>query len=111
MSVLPIGRRLEQVIPDLDELLLDPARYLGAGGLSVVELRREEAPGANGAEVKCRQLVFSPDGRVVLAGRYEVVAKEVGELLLQLGSRLGRQLPAGQPPPEAYHLHEIDRAG
>src|SRR4051794_7224437 len=35
MSVLPVGQRLQQVIPDLDELLLDPARYLGAGGVSI----------------------------------------------------------------------------
>jgi len=225
MSVLPIGRRLQQVIPDLDDLLLDPARYLSSGlsigarrmygmaalfavgglgfllsllfmdlkkdeawvperialgvgmqagalfflswslmlrghqlvlhpegvevkyrrttvwcpwslfntngavyvpesdsplvGLSLpvaveaipyVELRREDTPIAHGAEIKSRQFLFTPDGRVVLTGRYEVVAAELGALLLQLGSRLGRQLPRGEPPPEAYRFQDIAAA-
>jgi hypothetical protein len=73
-----------------------------------IELRRHDAPIAQGAQVKARQLVFTSPGEVVLPGRYEVRADELGFLILQLGRRLGRQLPAGTPPPEARRLDDLE---
>src|SRR4051812_1725125 len=35
MSVLPVGRPLRQFLPDLDELLLDPATYLGQAPVEI----------------------------------------------------------------------------
>ena len=36
------------------------------------------------------------------------MAGELGELLLFLGRRLGRELPKGRPPPSAYDTTDLD---
>src|SRR5207302_6734815 len=73
-----------------------------------LELRRNDTPMAHGAQVKAPQLVFSGRDTVVLPARYEVKAEELGALLLQLGRRLGRQLPKGAPTAEARGLDQIE---
>jgi hypothetical protein len=67
-----------------------------------VELRRHESPVAFGAAVRAPQFRLATPERVILSARYEVAASDLGILLLRLGNRLGRRLPAGTPPPEAY---------
>jgi hypothetical protein len=44
----------------------------------------------------------------VLPARYEVMVGQLGELLLLLGRRLGRELPKGMPPPQAYATTACD---
>jgi hypothetical protein len=73
-----------------------------------VELRRDDTPIAHGVQVKARQWSFVASNTVVLPARYEVRAGELGELLLLLGRRLGRQLPKGTPPAEAYETRGLD---
>src|SRR5207244_9850235 len=63
---------------------------------------------AHGAEVKARQLQLIASNEVILPARYEVAAGDLGELLLQLGRRLGQGLPKGTPPPEAYRVQYLD---
>jgi hypothetical protein len=82
---------------------------VAAEAVPFVELRREDTPIAHGAEVRARQWQYLPAQRaghgtdaVVLSARYEVMAGQLGELLLLLGRRLGRELPKGMPPPQAY---------
>lgn len=67
-----------------------------------VELRRDDSLVAQGAAVRAPHLRFTAPDQVVLPARYEIAAAELGELLLRLGSRLGRRLPSGSPPPDAY---------
>lgn len=71
-----------------------------------VELRRYESPVAHGAQVKAPQFRFTAPDQIVLAARYEIAANDLGVLLLQLGDRLGRNLPRGAPPPDAYPVAE-----
>lgn len=73
-----------------------------------VELRREGTPIAHGAEIKATQWQWVSGDTVVLPARYEAKAGELGELLLLMGRRLGRTLPKGMPPPEAYPQSERD---
>jgi hypothetical protein len=73
-----------------------------------VELRREGTPIAHGAEVRSLQWQFLGSDTVVLPARYEVMAGPLGELILLLGRRLGRELPRGAPPPQAYATASID---
>ncbi len=75
---------------------------LATEALAFVELRRDGTPIAHGAEVKAVQWYVIGVDTVVLPARYEVKAGELGELLLMLGRRLGREMPKGLPPPEAY---------
>jgi hypothetical protein len=73
-----------------------------------VVLRRDDAPVAHGVEVKARQFHFTGANEVVLPARYELRTDELGQLLMQLGGRLGHLLPKGAPPPEAYHLEDLE---
>jgi hypothetical protein len=73
-----------------------------------VELRRDGSLVAQGAQVKARQWLFTGSDEVVLPARYEATAGELGALLLGLGRRLGRALPRGAPPPEAYAVADLD---
>lgn len=75
---------------------------VASAAIPFVELRREDTPIAHGAEVRARQWQFLGVDTVVLPARYEVMAGQLGELLLLLGRRLGRELPKGTPPPQAY---------
>ena len=73
-----------------------------------VELRRDDTPIAHGAEIKATQWQLVGFDTVVLPARYEAKAGELGELLLLMGRRLGRERPKGMPPPEAYPQSERD---
>jgi hypothetical protein len=73
-----------------------------------VEFRRRGATVAFGAEVRGRQWQFNSGDEVVLPARYEVVAGDLGQLLLQLGRRLGRELPRGAPPHAAEMVASLD---
>jgi hypothetical protein len=64
-----------------------------------VELRRGGTVAARGTQVRGPQWFFTGRGEVVLPARYEIAAQDVGELLLWVGGRLGRELPR-EPPPE-----------
>ena len=63
---------------------------------------------ARGAAVRVRQWAFSPHDEVVLPGRYEIGALDLGELLLVLGGRLGNDRPPeaaphdAEPPPAPF---------
>lgn len=73
-----------------------------------VELRRAGTPIAHGAEVKAVQWHFLGADSVVLPARYEVMAGELGELLLLLGRRLGRELPKGVPLSSASAIDPLE---
>jgi hypothetical protein len=73
-----------------------------------MEMRLHGAVTAQGAEIKARQLQLTASDEIVLPARYEVRADELGQLLLLLGQRLGRELPRGAPPPTAYRTTELD---
>jgi hypothetical protein len=89
-------------VPDADSPRVGLTLPVATQALPFVELRREGTPVAHGAQVQAPQWqVIAPDA-VVLPARYEVLAGELGELLLELGRRLGRHLPRGVPPPEAH---------
>jgi hypothetical protein len=90
-------------VPDTDSPLLGLTLPINPEAIPYVELRREDTPIAHGSQVKARQLVFVSPTEVMLPARYAVVAGQLGGLLLQLGQKLGRQLPRGTPPPEAFH--------
>jgi hypothetical protein len=94
-------------VPEADSPLVGLTLPIVAEAVPYVELRRHETPIAYGGQVKCRQLAFSSAHEVVLPARYEVKAKDLGDLLLQLGRRLGRQLPKGTPPIEAYQTTDV----
>jgi hypothetical protein len=100
-------------VPDGDSPRVGLTLPVATEAVPFVELRREDTPIAHGAQVRARQWQFVSSDTVVLPARYEVMAGELGELLLQLGRRLGRQLPKGAPPREAYdrqHLDEVPAA-
>jgi hypothetical protein len=94
------------VVPEGDDPRVAVILPVAPEAVPFVELRRNEAPVAYGAQVRARQFRLAAPGLVVLAARYEVAAADLGSLLLQLGSRLGRRLPPGSPPPEAYPTGE-----
>ncbi len=73
-----------------------------------VELRRNEAPVAHGAAIKARQWQFTAADEAVLPARYEVRADQLGTLLLELGRRLGTELPRGLPSPEAFRTEDLE---
>jgi hypothetical protein len=81
---------------------------IAAAAVPFVELRREGTPIAHGVEVKAVQWQFLGTDSVVLPARYEVMAGELGELLLLLGRRLGRALPKGVPLSPAYVTASLD---
>jgi hypothetical protein len=92
-------------VPDRDDPRVGLVLPVWPEAVPYAELRRDGAPVAHGAQIRVAQLRFTAPDEVVLPARYEVAAAELGGLLLQLGSRLGRRLPAGTPPPEAYPDH------
>src|SRR5437588_542954 len=110
MSVLPNGRSLQQVLPDLEELLADPQAYLSdspRAGLLVpinrtaipfVEWRRNGMIMTTGTDVATPQWRFTGLGEVCLPARYEVDSRDLGTLITWLGGHLGANLP-GSPPP------------
>jgi len=81
---------------------------VAASAIPFVELRREDTPIAHGVEVKAVQWQFVGADSLVLPARYEVMAGELGELLLLLGRRLGRELPRGAPLSPAYATDRLD---
>ncbi len=99
------------VVPEGDNPRVAVILPVAPEAVPFVELRRNEAPVAHGAQVKAPQFRFTAPDQVILTARYEVAAGDVGTLLLQLGGRLGRQLPRGAPPPEAYPAGEPAAAG
>jgi hypothetical protein len=95
-------------VPDADSPRVGLTLPVAPEAVPFVELRRHDAPVAHGAEVRAPQWQYTGADEVILPARYEVVAGELGELLLQLGRRLGRNLPRGAPPPEAYRAEPLD---
>lgn len=95
-------------VPDADSPRVGLTLPLAPEAVPFIELRREGTPIAHGAQVKARQWLFVSGNMVVLPARYEVMAGELGELLLELGRRLGRQMPKGVPPPEAQALQDLN---
>jgi hypothetical protein len=95
-------------VPDADSPRVGLTLPVDPEAIPFVELRRDDTPVAHGAEVKARQLQFLASNEVILPARYEVAAGDLGELLLQLGRRLGRSLPRGTPPAEAYRVQYLD---
>jgi hypothetical protein len=74
---------------------------VAAEAIPFVELHRHDFVVAYGSAVRGPQWRFTGSGEVVLPARYAVAARDLGELLLLLGRRLGRELPPGTPPPDA----------
>jgi hypothetical protein len=89
-------------VPGSDSPSVGLTLPISVDALPFVELRRDGTPVAHGAEIKAAQWYLVSVDTVVLPARYEVKTGELGELLLMLGRRLGRELPRGLPPPEAY---------
>jgi hypothetical protein len=56
---------------------------------------------ARGTSIRVRHWSFSAHDEVVLPGRYEVSAIDLGELLLVLGGRLGKDKPLDPAPHDA----------
>jgi hypothetical protein len=95
-------------VPDADSPRVGLTLPVASEAIPSVELRRDDSPIANGSQVRASQWQLITPDTVVLSARYEVMAGELGELLLALGRRLGRQLPRGSPPPEAYDAPKLD---
>jgi hypothetical protein len=95
-------------VPDADSPRVGLTLPVAVEAIPYIELRRDDTPIAHGAAVKARQLLFLAANTVVLPARYEVMAGELGELLLLLGRRLVRELPKGVPPQEAYETTPLD---
>jgi hypothetical protein len=91
-------------VPEGDNPRVGLTLPVATEAVAFVELRRDDTPIAHGAEVKAMQWQLLGADAVVLPARYEINAGELGELLLFLGRRLGRELPKGAPPREAYAL-------
>lgn len=91
-------------VPDGDSPRVGLTLPVAAEAVPFVVLRRDDTPLAHGAEVKAMQWQLLGTDTLILPARYEVRAEELGELLLLLGRRLGRELPKGAPPREAYVL-------
>jgi hypothetical protein len=90
------------IVPQGDDPRVAVILPVSPQAVPFVELRRHEAPVAHGIEIKEHFFRFTAPDQLVLSARYEVAASDLGTLLLQLGNRLGRQLPRGAPPREAY---------
>ncbi len=99
------------LVPDTDSPLVGLTLPINPDAIPFTQLRREDSPIGHGAQIRCRQLLFTSRNEVVLPARYSASAAQLGELLLFLGRKLGQHLPRGTPPPEAYRLEEIDRSG
>jgi hypothetical protein len=99
------------VVPPSDSPRLGLTLPIAPEAVPFVELRRDDSVVACGAQVQAPQWRFTPFNEVVLPARYEVQADELGELILQLGGRLGRQLPRTTPPPEAHRPAEPEDVG
>jgi hypothetical protein len=95
-------------VPDSDSPRVGLTVPVASRAVPFVELRRDDTPIAHGAQVKAPQWQFIASDAVVLPARYEAMAGELGELLLELGRRLGRQIPKGAPPPEAYATTDLE---
>lgn len=65
-----------------------------------VRLLRDGIVVAWGRKVAGPQWMFTAHDEVVLPARYEVSSQDIGELLLVLGNRLGKEPPREEPPPE-----------
>jgi hypothetical protein len=90
------------IVPHGDDPRVAVVLPVASEAIPFVELRRHEAPVAHGVQIKEHFFRFVAPDQLVLSARYEVAARDLGTLLLQLGNRLGRQLPRGAPPREAY---------
>jgi hypothetical protein len=95
-------------VPDADSPLVGLTLPVAPEAIPYVELRRDDRPVAHGSQVKARQVMFTSAREVVLPARYEVVAEELGALLLQLGRRLGRRLPKEPPLADGSNLDELE---
>lgn len=89
-------------VPETDSPRMGLVVPINPEAIPFLELRRHDATVAYGAQATGPQLLLNGRGEAVLPGRYELAARDLGELLLQLGRRLGRELPKGAPPREAY---------
>jgi hypothetical protein len=88
-------------VPDSDGPRAGLTLPINPAAIPYVEMRRGDMVIAYGLQVRGPQWAFNGRDEVVLPARYEITASDVGELLLFLGGRLGRELPAAPPPPEA----------
>ena len=73
--------------------------------LPYVELRRNGVAVAWGRQAVGPQWQYTANDEVVLPARYQIAAEDIGELLLVLGNRLGKELPR---TPVVKPLEEID---
>jgi hypothetical protein len=89
-------------VPDADSPAAGLTLPVAKEAVPFVEMRRDGLVAAYGPQVDGRQWHFTKFGEIVLPARYEIVASDLGALLLTLGRRLGRELPKGTPPPEAH---------
>lgn len=87
-------------VPDSDNPAAGLTLPVNPLAIGFIELRRDGFVVARGAEVFAPQWSLRNREEVVLPGRYEIAASDIGELLLVLGNRLGRELPPG---PLLYH--------
>ena len=97
-------------VPEVDSPFTGLILPVAPDAVPFIELRASESVLAHGTQVKARQLILSGDDEIVLTGRYEVAAKDLGDLILHLGQTLGYQLPRGAPPREAYQAETDDVA-
>jgi hypothetical protein len=98
------------VIPEGDNPNIAVILPVAPAAVPFVELRRNDTPVAHGAQVKSQQFRFNGPDQIVLSARYEMAASDLGALFQQLGGRLGRRLPRGTPPPEAYPAGESQQS-
>lgn len=81
-----------------------------------VQMRQHGMVIAQGGKVQGPQWRFSGHEEVILPARYEIDTVDLGDLLMLLGNRLGKETPPGKPPPDADPLppspiHGDDPAG
>lgn len=89
-------------IAESDSPLVGLSLPVDPRAIPYVELRQNDSPVSFGRQVRARQFGFASGNVVVLPARYAMRAEDLGFLLMQLGSRLGRQLPKETPPREAF---------
>jgi hypothetical protein len=93
-------------VADADSPLVGLTLPVNPEVLPFVELRQGRVVIGYGVQARGPQWRFPSRHEVVLPGRYEVRSADLGELLLELGRRLGRKPPAGLPPRDAYPAEE-----